>query len=268
LNTTFSVLMSIYKDETPSNLRQCLESLEAQTLKATDVVLVEDGVIDAVLQSTIEEFRHSLNIKSVRLAQNIGLAAALNKGLESCDHAFVARMDTDDVCLPERFEKQIGFLMAHPEIAVVGALVEEYDVTMSVASGIRHTPSQHVDIMAFAKRRSPLSHPTVVFRKEAVLAVGGYPLFRKAQDYALWSLMLQRGYTLHNVPEVLLNMRAGAGMMERRKADHLKYELAILKYQKSIGFLTPSEYLFNVCARSITRLSPSFVRTLIYKFAR
>lgn len=264
----FSVLISVYSSEAPEFLAACLESLACQTLLANEVVLVEDGPIGEPLKAVIERYRARLPIVSVVLAQNVGLANALNEGLARCSYELVARMDTDDVCLPVRFERQIGYLHAHPQIEVLGAMVEEYDVSMSHSLGIRRLPLAHDGLRAFAKRRSPLSHPTVVYRKQAVLNVGGYPRFRKAQDYALWSLMLQRGYRFENLPDVLLKMRAGSGLLQRRGKEYLKHELAIIRFQKEIGFIDLKTFISNSFLRAVVRRSPALLKQLIYKFAR
>ncbi len=230
--------------------------------------MVEDGPIGEALAAVIESYRDRLPIVSVRLPENVGLARALNAGLAQCSYELIARMDTDDVCLPARFERQIDFLERNLDVDVLGAMVEEFDSEMSESLGIRRLPQDHASLHQFAKRRSPLSHPTVVFRKQSVLAVGGYPEFRKAQDYALWSLMLTRGYRMRNLNEVLLKMRAGSGMMERRGSAYLKHELSILKFQRRIGFIGLHEYLINYLLRSVVRRSPASIKRLLYKFAR
>ena len=264
----FGVLMAVYAGDESSLLADSLQSLLGQTLRASEVVVVEDGPISLGLSSVIDCYRSALNIKSVRLATNGGLSRALNEGLRACSSEFVARMDADDVCLPDRFEKQIVFMQQNPDVDVLGAWVEEYDATMTKSLGIRYTPLESSDIARFAKKRSPISHPSVVFRKCSVLAVGGYPDFRKAQDYALWSLMLSRGYKLRNLGEVLLKMRAGDGLMARRGKDYLRHELNILKFQREIGFINSFEFLFNALARSFVRLSPAGLKRLLYRVAR
>ncbi|GJB81355.1 MULTISPECIES: glycosyltransferase [Pseudomonas] len=268
MTADFSVLISVYASEKPEFLAACLDSLTTQTRTACEVVLVEDGPIADSLKAVIEQFRAKLPIVSVALPVNVGLANALNEGLKHCTHDLVARMDTDDICLPERFERQLAHLQANPEVAVLGAMVEEYDLTMSHSLGPRRLPLDHEALCAFAKRRSPLSHPTVMFRKHAVLAVGGYPSFRKAQDYALWSLMLQKGYRIENLPDVLLKMRAGSELMQRRGKDYLKHELAIIRFQKDIGFISGGAFVVNALLRSVVRRSPAFLKQLLYKFAR
>lgn len=268
MTADFSVLISVYASEKPEFLVACLESLTVQTCKAQEVVLVEDGPISDSLKAVIEQFRSKLPIVSVVLPVNVGLANALNEGLKYCTHELVARMDTDDICLPVRFERQLTYLQAHPEVTVLGAMVEEYDVTMRHSLGPRRLPLDHDALYAFSKRRSPLSHPTVMFRKSGVQAVGGYPSFRKAQDYALWSLMLQKGYRIENLPDILLKMRAGSELMQRRGKDYLKHELAIIRFQKDIGFIGGGAFVINTLLRSIVRRSPAFLKQLLYKFAR
>jgi len=262
-----SVLVSVYSKETPENLSECLQSLCEQTLKADEVVLVEDGPISAALKNVIEQFRAVLNIVSVSLAENVGLACALNEGLKHCKHELVARMDTDDIALPERFEKQVAFMQSKPDIAASSGVIEEFNEA-GVVTSKRVLPLEHSEIVAFAKKRSPLSHPAAIFRKSAVLDVGGYPMFRKSQDYALWSLLIVKGYKLANLPDILVRMRTGSEMLGRRGFYHLKNELKILSYQRDIGFLSYSEFVFNAIGRTVLRLSPNFIKILLYKVAR
>src|SRR5690606_18998899 len=158
---SFSVLMSVYKAERPEYLRLALESLVTQTLQPGELVLVEDGPLPGELHATIDAFRAQLNIRSVRLAQNVGLARALNAGLEHCSHELVARMDSDDISLPDRFEKQVTFMNEHPEIAASSAALDEFDETGTVFSS-RVLPLTHEELVAFAKRRSPLSHAVAI----------------------------------------------------------------------------------------------------------
>ena len=266
--TNFSVLMSVHAAEQPGFLEACLESLLVQVLPASEVVIVEDGPLPSVLSESIEKYRNVLPVVSVKLTKNVGLACALNEGLKHCNFELVARMDTDDICVPTRFKKQVEFMASHPEVDVLGAMVEEFDASMEHSLGIRRLPLNHAELSKFAKMRSPISHPTVLFRKHAVLEVGGYPQFRKAQDYALWSLMLTRNYRMQNLEEVLLKMRAGSGLMDRRGSEYLKHELAILKFQNSIGFISRREYFLNYVIRSVVRRSPTLIKKILYRFAR
>ncbi len=258
-----SVLMSVYKAENPAYLRIALESLADQTVRADEVVLVEDGPLTDGLHEVIAEFRDALNIRSVRLAQNVGLARALNAGLAHCSHELVARMDSDDISLPQRFQKQLAFMQAHPEIAASSAALDEFDETGRVFSS-RVLPLTHEELVEFARRRSPLSHAVAIFRKSVVLSVGGYPLFKRSQDVALWSLLLVKGHKLANLPDTLFKVRAGAAFMTRNGLRSLHHEFAVIRYQRRIGFLTRTEMARNLCVRFILAVVPQGIKKQLY----
>ncbi|WP_353149301.1 sugar transferase [Pollutimonas bauzanensis] len=264
---SFSVLMSIYHAEHPDYLRQALQSLLDQTLKADEVILVEDGPLPAVLTMIIESFRASLNINSVRLATNGGLAVALNEGLKHCRHELIARMDGDDISLPQRFEKQIAFMEGNADIAASSTALDEFDENGTVFSS-RILPLTHDELVRFAKTRSPISHAAAIFRKSAVLAVGGYPLFKRSQDVALWSLLLMQGYKLANLPDKLFMVRAGAGFMSRSGLQSFKYEYAVIRYQRKIGFLSSFDFVKNITIRFILAVAPASIKKQLYAHAK
>ena len=260
---SLSVLMSVYRAERPEYLRTALESLVNQTLPADEVVLVEDGPLPDALHEVIAEFRERLHIKSVRLPENVGLARALNAGLAECSHELVARMDSDDISLPERFAKQVRFMEHHPDIAASSAALDEFDESGRVFSS-RVLPLLHDDLVHFARRRSPLSHAVAIFRKSAVLAVGGYPLFKRSQDVALWSLLIVKGYRLANLPDTLFMVRAGAAFMTRNGLRSLGQEFSVIRYQRRIGFLSRRDTLRNLCIRFIVAVVPPRLKKQLY----
>ena len=267
----FSVLLSIYHKEQPSYLQAALTSIwDEQTLKPTQIVLVQDGPLTEELNTVISEWQHKLGaaLITVPLEHNVGLGAALNIGLQHCEHELVARMDTDDISMPTRFEKQIAFMQKNPDITASSAQIEEWNTELTQKLDQRNLPLEPSEVRRFAKRRSPLSHPVSIFRKSIVLEVGGYPPLRKAQDSALWALLLAKDYKLANLPDMLLKMRTGDELLTRRGWFYFKQELQLLKFQKDIGFLSSSDFLINAMLRAILRLSPNFVKNLIYRAAR
>lgn len=264
---SFSVLMSVYFKEKPEYLEVCLQSLVIQTLKADQVILVEDGPISSDLKAIIGNFRSLLNIVSVPLRENVGLACALNEGLKHCSHDLVARMDTDDIALPERFEKQVDFMISNPDISVSSGCIEEWSQDFSVKISERRLPLDHNSILKFAKKRSPISHPAVIFRKSAILDVGGYPAIYP-EDYPLWGTMLAKGYKFSNLPDVLLKMRVGNALVERRGKEFLKGEVKVFKHLYSVGLINRYELVRNVFVRSFVRLSPVSVKKILYKYFR
>lgn len=269
--SNFSVLIPVYINDNPEYLQQALFSIwDEQTLKPSQIVVVQDGPLTQELLGIIGNWKERLGsvITLVSLEINSGLGVALNEGLRYCHYDIVARMDADDVALPERFETQIRFLEKHKNIDVLSAFVEEYDEDLAVLQSIRRLPLDHYSISEFARRRNPISHPVAVFRKESVLKVGGYPLFRKSQDYALWSKMLISGCQMANLGSVLLRMRLGKGLQQRRGWSYFKEELKILRFQLKIGFISRTQFLSNLFLRSVVRLSPSPIKSMLYKFAR
>jgi glycosyltransferase involved in cell wall biosynthesis len=225
----FSVLMSVYFQERTYYLEQSLQSLADQTLKADEVILVEDGPIGAELKSVIEQFRSRLNILSVNLFKNSGLSVALNEGLKHCSYDFVARMDSDDISLPQRFEKQVSKLIMKPEVSIIGSLATE--INENGARGtLRCMPITHEDIVANLWA-NPLIHPSVMFRTEKLLKLGGYDIsVRRRQDYELWFRCAMAGLRFENIPEPLLLYRFNTKTHKKQPVS-LALEQALIGYK-------------------------------------
>ena len=160
---------------------------------------MKDGELTPELENVITEYTAKyLQIRVVPLKQNQGLGKALNEGLKHCSYDLVARMDTDDIAKPDRFEKQIRVFQEHPELDVVGAWIDEFEETTSNIISTRKLPEVHDDICQFAKKRNPFNHPCVVYKKSAVEAAGSYQDFYLLEDYYLWLRMLMAGYQGYN----------------------------------------------------------------------
>lgn len=265
----FSVLLSVYYNEHSHYLRQSLDSLFNQSLQPSEVVLVKDGELTPELDNVIAEYTaRYLQLRIVNLKQNQGLGKALNEGLKHCSYDLVARMDTDDIAKPDRFEKQIKAFQKYPELDIVGAWIDEFEHNTSNIISTRKLPENHEDIYRFAKKRNPENHPVIMFRKKAVLAAGGYQHFPLFEDYYLWIRMLQNGAKFYNIQESLLYFRSSPAMFKRRGG--LKYVTTELRFQNllmKIQFITYSEYLYNVSVRVITRMMPNSLRAILYKKA-
>lgn len=270
-NNKFSVLISVYENDSPEYFNEALCSIwDEQTLKPDEIVLVQDGPVTAELEAVIVNWAKKIENKLVlvRLDKNVGLGKALNKGLQHCSYDYVARMDSDDISLPQRFSAQMEFLKQHPEIDVLGAWIDEYDQTMKNRLFSRTTPLNQENIKKEGLRKNPINHVSVFFKKNAVLGVGGYPEQKKAQDYCLWALMLVRGYTFANIPLVLVNVRTGDDFWKRRGLNYLKHEIDMLNFQRKIGFLNPYYYLTNLVMRCIARSIPAPLKKAAYILAR
>ncbi len=260
----FSVLISVYNLESPEFFKESLASIQQQSLRADEVVIVEDGPLSPALHTVINDFRSSLNIKSVVMKHNVGLAQALNAGLQCCENELVMRMDSDDVCVDGRFEKQVNFMTENPSVAACSGQVEEWDESLKTLFSVRRVPLSYSEIKSFSKRSNPINHPACILRKKSVLAVGGYPLVYP-EDIYLWAYLLNAGYELRNLPDVLVKMRAGMSMINRRGLKTLRGEVGYYRYILSIGMINYLEFFAVVCVRSIVRLSPGVIRAFMYR---
>jgi len=262
----FSVLMSVYQRESPDHLRQCLDSLVIQTLPADEVVIVEDGPLGERLDAIVAEYRSCLPIVPVALARHVGLGSALRAGLAKCSGEYVARMDSDDICVAERFESQVAFLDGNRQVDVVGSAIEEFDIDCKAPRSIRRLPASGRALMRFAKFRNPLNHMTAMFRRASVLAAGSYQHFPGFEDYHLWARMLTRGSRLHNMQEIFVRARCGDGLQNRRGGiRYLKQDVAFQLFLYRMGLVAASGCLRNIVMRAPVRLAPRAVRAMCYK---
>jgi len=267
----FSVLLSVYQKEEPEFLYCSLRSIwDDQTLRPTEIVLVKDGPLTPELDAVIDDFQQTAPLTIVPLEQNSGLGIALNEGLKHCSHKLVARMDSDDVSKSERFARQIEFMKEHPDIAVCGSWIDEFIDSMDIVVSQRRLPETSAELAAFGRKRNPLNHPTVMFRKSAVEAVGGYEHFPLFEDYWLWARMLTAGYSIHNIQESLLWFRTSADVYRRRGG--WRYAITELKFQnglRKIGYISIVDMIVNCSTRFYVRLLPNFLRRTLYnKVAR
>jgi len=213
----FSVLLSVYIKEKPDYLRKSLDSLLAQTVSPAQIVMVEDGSLTDELYAVLDEYEKKFpDFKRVVNPQNLGLGKALEKGLLACDYDLVARMDTDDIAYPERFEKELKEFAADPELCLCGSHMEEFDGTPENVVSVKRVPLTMEEILRYAKKRNPFNHPSVMFKKSAVIEAGNYQHALGFEDYYLWVRMLQKGMKGKNIDECLMHFRAGADMFKRR----------------------------------------------------
>ena len=217
--TPFSIITSIYKNDKPEFVRVSLDSmLINQTIKPTEIVLVRDGQVTEELDRLLDEYeaRYPEVFNIIRLNQNGGLGKALRLGVESAKYDIVARMDSDDICLPNRFELQLKYLELHPNVDIIGGQMTEFIDMPDNIIGKRIVPCTNDEIYNFMKNRCALNHVTVMFRKEAVLKAGNYQDWFWNEDYYLWVRMMIAKCKFANVPNVLVNVRSGADQYARR----------------------------------------------------
>jgi len=267
----FSVLMSIYKKEEPKYFNRAMQSIwDEQIIKPNEIVLVQDGKLTQELYEEIGNWKEKLKdiLVIVPLEQNVGLGDALNIGMKHCTYELIARMDTDDISLPHRFEKQLE-VFKNQDIDICSAWISEFDKDEKEILGHRKLPEYHEEIIKYAKLRSPVNHIPTMYKKAAVLKAGGYKKMLLLEDYYLWARMILNGANFYNIQEVLANVRAGYGQLERRSGlEYAKNELALLNTLKKEGFLNNFEYIKNIIIKIPIRLLPKSIIKIVYKFLR
>lgn len=266
-NQKLSVLMSVYFKEQPEFLDLSLRSVVHQTRPADEIVIVEDGPLTdelyALLDSYEEEFPDL--IRRVPLEKNMGLGLALRRGVQECTGSLIARMDTDDIAHPQRFEEQLAFFAKNPETDILGSAIAEFMDDPKDIVSIRKVPTTHNAICRYQRRRSAFNHMTVMYRRQAVLDAGNYEDAPLMEDDLLWLNMISSGCRTANTDRILVKARVGAGMFNRRGGWRyfLKYNRARKKAlaRKQISY---SDYAVTFLVQGVIALIPTRLRSIIF----
>lgn len=264
----FSVLMSVYKNEKPEYLDQALTSVEKQTIAPSEIVLVEDGPISTQLKAIITKHKNKFGdgFKDIVSKRNQGLGSALRLGTRYVSTEWIARMDSDDVSLPERFEIQLKEVVNNPNLAIIGGQVEEFVNDPLNIVGRRKVPTSEQLLRQFIKWRSPFNHPSVMMNKEALQRVGGYMPYGNLEDYYLWARILAHNYNVENVQDVLVKMRVDTGMYQRRgKLSNIKYFYKLRDFLFKNEMLSFQEKILGNFLMTVNIVIPNWLRKLIYQ---
>ena len=263
----FSLLLAVYGGDDPGFLRDAFTStVQEQTRRPDQVVLVQDGPVPDELGDTIRQLvsESPVQVEHLVVEENRGLGPALDLGLAACAHEIVARMDANDVSLPTRFEKQVPVVEEGADI--VGSGLLEFGSSVEEIVGRRMPPTEPAEIRRVIRFRDPFNHPTVVYRRSAVQAAGGYTDMALMEDYLLFARMLDAGARPANLAELLVCYRVGAGAYARRGGRQLlRSELAVQRRFRQLGITTRTQYVRNVVVRGGYRLVPEFLRTFAYR---
>lgn len=267
----FSVSMCTYGNDNPVWLETAIESVLNSIVKPDEVVLVVDGPVGEELDDVIKKYESNTIFNVIRLSENVGHGEARRIGLENCTNELVALMDSDDINVADRFEKQLSLFENDAELSIVGGNITEFIGEIDNIVGKRVVPQIDSEIKEYIKYRCPFNQMTVMFKKHDVEKVGSYIHWYCNEDYYLWLRMYQEGMKFANLPDVFVNVRVGDEMYNRRGG--FKYFISEAKLQKYmldnkiIGFST---YLINVIKRLIVQvLLPNKIRGWVFKkFAR
>ncbi len=265
----FSVLIPVYIKENSSFLESALRSiLDEQTIVPDEVIVVEDGPITEALENVIGDFhtRHGNVIKRYKLEKNQGMGIAMNYGLTRASFEWIARMDSDDIAVFDRFERQLKFLKRNPMIDVLGSSIEEFNLQPGDLRRFRALPQENNAIVRLMKFRNPINHMTVFFRKEVALRAGGYWSHKFNEDYNLWYEMQKIGAKFHNLSDNLVHVRVGNNMVGRRRGYHyFVFERILLTKFLNDRFITPFQYSYLTLVKLSLRILPTGILKMFYK---
>lgn len=270
MNNKIGVLLPVYKKDSIAFLKKSVGSILWQTLQDFHIYIGVDGPVGEELDKCLKKLSEEANITVVSFEVNRGLACVLNDLIAICKkegHDYYARMDADDISLPDRFEKQVKYLVEHPDVDVVGGAIEEIDSNDNLRGKHVEYPLTHEDCRKFFRYRDPLAHPAVMFgaRFFEKVATGYRNEYRKNQDTMLWFDGFMNGCVFANVKDTVLHFRVNDDFYNRRNGwkrakqmlrDRLKMNKA-LKYDLSANLFALGMFCMTV--------SPSWVKKILYK---
>lgn len=268
--------MCVYGKDNPEHFDTAMKSIVEQTLPPTEIVLTVDGPIPETIESVIEKYKYNLansgtKFKVIHLEKNMGHGEARRICFENCSFPLIALMDADDISKKDRFEKEINAFEVDKDLAIVGSHVSEFFGNPNDVKTRRTVELTDESIKKDMRSRCPMNQPTLMFKKDAVAAVGGYIDWYCNEDYYLWIRLALAGYKFANVDDCLVNMRVDENSYQRRGG--LKYFSSeekiqrLLLQKKMIGLPT---YIVNIMKRFIVQvIMPNSLRGWVFqKFAR
>lgn len=264
----FSVAISVYKDDNPLFFDRALESITLkQTIMPSEIVLVVDGPVSNEIDEVIHKYSLICAMKTIRLEQNRGLGNALKIATENSSYELIARMDSDDISISDRFEQQLRFFSENKDVDIVGGNITEFVGEESNIVATRFVPSSNDDIREYMKKRCAMNHVSVMFKKSAIMKAGGYQDWYHNEDYYLWIRMWLIGCCFLNTNTILVNVRTGKDMYARRGGlQYYKSEKKLQKFMLKKKIIKFHTYCMNVLKRFIVEiLLPNKVRGFVFK---
>lgn len=269
----FSVAMSVYKNDNPIFFDRALQSItENQIVMPTEIVIIVDGPVDEKINAVIEKYSEKYgNLNVIRLDKNAGLGNALKLAIENAKYELIARMDSDDVSAPNRFEQQLEIMTKNSAVDIVGGDISEFIGDENNIVAKRKVPILDKEIKEYLKTRCPFNHMTVMYKRSAVLKSGNYIDLFYNEDYWLWIRMVENNCIMANTGTVLVNARVGEDMYKRRGGkQYFNSEMFLQKYMLKNGIINLPTFVLNSSKRFVVQmLLPNAIREWVFKtFAR
>ena len=273
INIHFSTIISVYANDRFDWFKQAICSIINQTIPPQQIIIVKDGPVSKEINNYIMVIINSCNEIEFNIYEtktNVGRGNTLNPALNLSKYELVSILDSDDIARLDRFEQQLNYFNNNPDIDVLGGWIEEFEEKPMDIGKIRKVYSNHNDIIKSSRNYCPMNNVTVMYKKDAVLNIGGYEGGLGVQeDYILWIKMIKKGLNFANIEEVLVDVRVGNELQSRRGGinyiiEETKMQILFYKLQH-ISF---SRMIINIVMRLIVRLMPQFIRKYIYLFIR
>ncbi len=267
---TYSVLMSVYKNDSPEYLKVALQSIyDNQTRKPDEIVIVFDGPLNDGLYKVLEDFKEGKDsfVKYLPQEINRGLGEALRIGSENCTGDYILRMDSDDVSDMNRFEKQMAYVEAHPDIDVLGTDIAEFNQSPDEPNmRVRACPANHEDIVRMGKKRNPMNHVSVCMKRSSLLKCGGYQTLLLLEDYYLWLHMIADNCKFANINESLVYVRVGNGFDSKRGSKERIIGWKVLQdYMVEHGMISKKDARINMIYIKGFVNTPAWLKRLLYQ---
>lgn len=272
--TTVSVLIPIYYKESIDTIRKCFGSIAGQSYKPTEVVCTLDDPSTPEIEVELDKQAEDTGLKVVKCycKRGSGLGAVLNTGVSHCSSEYIARMDADDIAMPDRIEKEVDFLDLHPEVDIVGSNIAEFDKDVNHIIAYRNVPADDKSCKEMLKRRDPINHMTAMFRRSSVLKAGNYSRkMHSCEDTFLWTSFYKHGLKFANIQENLVLVHAGTDMYKRRGGKKAYYYVErAIRYKEKVGLISkPDELMQRFLNFEILVMMPNSFRAFVYeKFLR
>ena len=298
----YSILMSVYREDSPEYFKVALDSIyHKQTKKPDEIVIVEDGPVTEELTRVMEEFkaevekknlaeakdRQSLEsaksiqpayleenekileiggtVKIVKLRKNGGLGAALREGAINCTGDYIVRMDSDDISLPERIEILDAYLSKHPEVDALGTDIGEFIDDPEKIVRHRVCPADHDSIVKMSKKRNPMNHVSCAIKRKSLEKIGNYRSLSLIEDYFLWVRMIAHDMRLANINQSLVAVRIGNGFEKRRRdVDRVKSWKVLQKYMLKHKMINRFQAAMNMLYIRLFVYSPACFKKIAY----
>ena len=260
--------MSVYKKEKPNFLKKSIESMLEQTRKPDEFIIIEDGPLNKSLYEVIDDFKNKHNklFHIIRLEKNVGLGIALAVGVKNAKYDYIARMDSDDISIKTRIEKEINEFIKDDTLTLVGSNVDEFDGKINNIISHVVLPEEHNKILEFNKKRAPFRHPSIIFKKQDILNVGNYRDYKFFEDYDLYNRIIYKGYKCKNIQEPLVYMRTSSDFYKRRSG--IKYAITMAKFrweQYRMRVTNLFEFIIYTSGHFLVCIMPNSLRKIIYK---